>query len=722
MAQQKQNSYKMTTVNEVEKTKPRKSNDRAPELLNPLNDRGKELEKLYAQTLKSLKAEVASELPAIDAAKKQDLVKALREVKAAEDNLKSKRHAWNGAIRNKASDARRDQKLLDEIPAKLAAAQRMLKCAQALQDGDEVKALAIEDANKQLAKCSDPKTVERLKEKVGKNQFFLEQGKKREPQILQEIELAEKAVAEAKANAYRQLGALGVDGLLGSDRFDGKLAAYLVIAEATPTDLARYAQQGPEQEKRIMDFLKNRELMVRMLVADSPYWEKFGPALEIYEAIQKASPRAKEGLLERLALAVAMEHAVPILLNLKEDSGAGQDQFADPVARYLSYEKAFLNGELDPGFKDLSVWDLRMVVDGNEPDEIADWGRRMLRSYRPDIATLDNYAWRYVMSVNTEINYTSTFQKLGWDDPELNNYQNILANGGICGRRAFFGRFILRAFGIPTTARPQKGHAALVHWTPDGWVPCLGGGWGCSNGRIFERYANDLDFLASSQARQNPQAFLRVKRAQWLGDLLGEPRAYGNTLETPEFWYSLAILEQARIIDGLKAKQLDAVGEDLGEAEDSSLGNKGGRAASPTDREITVDAKGVITIPAAACTRPTTSTEAILFMPSNLGGAQLHYSRYGGAETFAYAIDAPKAGKYKLTARLVTPAPRQHLYLSVNGAEEMDIKLPYTIGLWGELDPVEIELKQGKNELSFGRGHYFMRGVTIRDFTLEPVR
>ena len=55
-------------------------------------------------------------------------------------------------------------------------------------------------------------------------------------------------------------------------------------------------------------------------------------------------------------------------------------------------------------------------------------------------------------------------------------------NGGVCGRRAFFGRFILQSFGIPTVARPQTGHASLVHWTPDGWVICLGGGWGSGLG------------------------------------------------------------------------------------------------------------------------------------------------------------------------------------------------------------------------------------------------
>ena len=39
------------------------------------------------------------------------------------------------------------------------------------------------------------------------------------------------------------------------------------------------------------------------------------------------------------------------------------------------------------------------------------------------------------------------------DRSDLHFFQNILMNGGVCGRRAFFGRFMLRAFGVPTTAR-----------------------------------------------------------------------------------------------------------------------------------------------------------------------------------------------------------------------------------------------------------------------------
>ena len=231
----------------------------------------------------------------------------------------------------------------------------------------------------------------------------------------------------------------------------------------------------------------------------------------------------------------------------------------DPVKRYLHYEKALPAGELDPAFKDLSVWDYRMVVDGEEPDEILAWGREMLQNYRPDQVTSADYRWRYVEAVRSDVPYGSQDNK--YDMDELHFFQNILMNGGICGRRAFFGRFILRSFGIPTIARPQNGHAALVHWTPDGWVPCLGAGWG--SGWTKGRYNKDLDFLANTQGRAAGEAFMQVKRAQWIGDVMGEPRVFGFVSGNPEFWYGVSLYTQKGIIEASKAKTLDAVGQDI---------------------------------------------------------------------------------------------------------------------------------------------------------------
>jgi hypothetical protein len=390
----------------------------------------------------------------------------------------------------------------------------------------------------------------------------------------------------------------------------------------------------------------------------------------------------------------------------------------DPVARYLYFEKSYLANELDPGFKDLAVWEYRMAVNGNEPDAVAAWGREMLRNYRPDQISTADYKWRYVKSVKTDVKYGSSEQKN--DLPTLQNYQNIINTGGVCGRRAFFGRYILRCFGIPTVARPQVGHAALAHWTPEGWVINLGAGWGMGKG--INQYPRDVDFLAMTQARKVEATYLHVQRGQWIGDVLGERRAYALTGKgaAPGIWNIAAMCRQRQIIKDAKAKTLEAVGQDIAEANESKEKDVVEKVeVTEADKKIDVAPTGVITIPAVACS-VSTNTPTIVFMKSTLGGLQMHYNRIGGLTPFEYTFEAPQAGKYALSARVVTVSPNQTLLVAPNGAPEpVTLSLPYTIGKWQQSEPVEINLAKGKNVLKFDRPAQY-RGLTIKDFTLTP--
>ncbi len=167
---------------------------------------------------------------------------------------------------------------------------------------------------------------------------------------------------------------------------------------------------------------------------------------------------------------------------------------------------------------------------------------------------------------------------------------------------------------------------------------------------------------------------MQVKRAQWIGDVMGEPRVFGLPLRTiPASGTAWRSTRRRGIIEDAKAKTLAAVGEDIGEANESKEKVEIAKVTmTDEDRKISVDGNGVITIPAAATSKPTKSTGKIIFMDSNLGGKQLHYSRTGGHQEFEYTFDAPAAGKYALTARVVTPSWKQSLLLTVNGAKQAD--------------------------------------------------
>jgi hypothetical protein len=441
--------------------------------------------------------------------------------------------------------------------------------------------------------------------------------------------------------------------------------------------------------------------------------------MEIYQAIRKASPKSSEGVLQRMAVATSLVHAVPMKLS---HSGAHSDGavYIDPVKRYLSYEKAHLNGELDPAFKDLTTWELTMVVDTTDADKTLDWGREMMRSYHPTLMTLNYEDQRYAKIVDAEIQYTSEFVK--HDRRELPRMQNILANGGICGRRAFFGRFVLRAFGVPSTARPEPGHATLAHWSPSGWQAYLGSQWG-SRARIIG-YGRDLNFLASARARENTQEYMQVRRAQWIGAVAGERLVVGiHGGGKPKFWHAAAIIKQDAIADKVAAKVTKPTAKEIKYAFSNTT-------VSADEQKITINSDNIITIPAVATKIPENNTilpawgtiEAVSFAKSNLGGSQLYYSRYGGAQALEYSFDVAKAGKYELTSRVITTYWDMGFLTSINGAEQVAMPLPFTTGNWGTSEPIVIDLKKGTNSLVLSRPLDMRKGIVIRDFQLKPAK
>ena len=198
----------------------------------------------------------------------------------------------------------------------------------------------------------------------------------------------EQAVAAAQAPVKTVLAQLNP--FLTSDKLDAQLVKLVVLAEATPRGLAEFAQQGKEQEALLEKLLADADLMKQMVVAAGASGGKYGQAMQIFTDIQKASPRAKDDILQRFALGTSLEHAVPVGQRNAE-ARTDAPTTVDPVKRYLHFEKAFLAGELDPGFKELSTWDCRFIGNGDEPDEMLAWGREMLRNYHPDhIQTAEN--------------------------------------------------------------------------------------------------------------------------------------------------------------------------------------------------------------------------------------------------------------------------------------------------------------------------------------------
>jgi formylglycine-generating enzyme required for sulfatase activity len=93
----------------------------------------------------------------------------------------------------------------------------------------------------------------------------------------------------------------------------------------------------------------------------------------------------------------------------------------------------------------------------------------------------------------------------------------------------------------------------------------------------------------------------------------------------------------------------------------------------------------------------------------------------GSKSHMEYTIAAPRAGKYLLSARVVTANYNQNINVSVNHNGTKTLTMPFTEGSWQESKPVEITLQNGDNTLAFWRDQPPQYGLAIKEFTLFPI-
>ncbi|MFM2197046.1 MAG: hypothetical protein RLZZ505_478 [Verrucomicrobiota bacterium] len=648
-----------------------------------------DIEEQYSDELGTLKTYVSRSLPLADERKSEALENAREEVLRANLLADAAAKQFGRIDTCKALVAHAKGKWIGGAEKGIATANAALaKATNAAERAAAEKDLASWEANRKEGEKA-----------LAERQAALDAALRDEPRLRKANHEAQAALAKAKENESKAskdlLASLG--SVLTSDAMDAKLAKAVVLTAATPKALGEFAAQGADKAKLLDNLLASPDLMKEMLIAGGANHGQYGRTLEILAAIEKASPMAITSHFKRLALATALEHSKPI-------------ENIDPVKRYLHYEKAYLDGELDPAFKTFTTWEYRHVVNCDAPDEILQWGRTMLRTYRPDHIHNPDYGWRYVSSVRTEVPYGS--QNVQFDKPELHKYQNIIMNGGVCGRRAFFGRFILRSFGIPTWGVTQKAHAALSHWTPKGWVVNLGAGFGSSWWDKDEVPLGGNQFLMETQARAHSAEYIQVLRAQWISRILGEP-AYNERRKVEGGFWSRIALYQSRILAS-SAASLDPLGQELAEANEKKQ-KEASAKVSGEDRKITVNA-GEIYIPAVAQVKSSGKGAAMRSIGS---GMQLHALGGFAAE---YEVTVPVKGKYLLTARVATVQTGQKMLVSKKGgAQPSPMDMPYTFGMWEATDDVELDLAQGKNTISveLAAGS---RGVTIKNFILTSAK
>lgn len=489
------------------------------------------------------------------------------------------------------------------------------------------------------------------------------------------------------------------------------MAKFALLTDVTPERLAGFAQQG-EKEKLLIDGLLNDDnLVVQVMTLGGATGGCYGQAMRNYRAIQETTKRSHEGFFQVWALAVSLQNTGDTYVY--PDTPA-----ADSLVKYyLNYLQAYDDGILDPAFSELggTGWNYRFVFPDSYTLEDIDWIRKVLRNYRPDHTRLE-YRWRYCRIVRSDIPYTSGVDRSGMP-ADLSNIQKFFLEGGICGPRAFVGQISGYAFGIPSRRAPSPGHGAMAHWTPDGWTTVLGPHF------YFCSHINGMppmDFLLASQAQEDPKEFKEALMCEWLGKALAEdaPRDFGSS---GGFWRLLGFYKRQAIVEDQKIKDIGATGEELAESNESSEKEEVEEIEiSEEFKKITVAGDGTITIPVAACRSPKNG-EKIRFMESIDGGMQVHYGLAGRRpELLSYTIEIPQAGRYEFTAHVCSVTMNQEFLLRINRRTLVDVNIPYTKADWMDTEPVVLELKEGRNRISFTQKAP-NKGLSIKMFKLKPV-
>ncbi len=61
------------------------------------------------------------------------------------------------------------------------------------------------------------------------------------------------------------------------------------------------------------------------------------------------------------------------------------------------------------------------------------------------------------------------------------------------------------------------------------------------------------------------------------------------------------------------------------------------------------------------------------------------------------------------------------LLVSANGADPVEMEIPFTSGLWETSEPFLLDLKVGSNTLTFARPEDMRKGFSNNAFILTPV-
>jgi len=481
-----------------------------------------------------------------------------------------------------------------------------------------------------------------------------------------------------------------------------------IVMDATPQGLVDFCQKNEKNGKLIEHLLKEKDLMGQMLGNGGAKGGKYGEAMKIYTKILASFDDDEDKKItkinKKIALAVALELCEPIT---EFDTKVK----VDALERYKHYAEAYKNGELDPAFPNLSPWEMRHVVNCDAKNDQLKWGRDMMMNYCPYVTQITDLKKKYTYILETDV----LMRNPSWTSSPR-TYQQVLSGGGKDGPNAWFGRFILKAFGIPTWGCKQPGRVAFTRWTPEGWEAVNGASWD----ECEWEDVSGIDFKGEVDGRSahtEEEYFAQLVLLECLADVLDGRRGIipedEKTMIHPQrLWRSLSIIQKALMLEPASSESFRREG-------------KGG-VKTNVEKYLEIYEKddpddefknknGKITVPAGA---NHTTYGNVMVIASFSGGKQVNFVGDGNVD-----FDLPDdmdGGTYAVTMDVCTVHLKQSpLYACFDHMEKHPIKIPYTEGEWKKTEPVEMDIEPGQT-MSLIRERPCL-GLAIKKIYLTPV-
>jgi hypothetical protein len=478
-----------------------------------------------------------------------------------------------------------------------------------------------------------------------------------------------------------------------------------ILMHATPEGLAKFCEENKKHEKLIDHLLGAPALMKEMLTNGGAAKGNYGQAMKIYTKILSTFPILDDAFSDmnrKIAMAVALELASPINeFDTKVE--------VNPQKRYTHFSEAYKNGELDPAFPHFSIWEMRHIVNCDAPNDQLKWARDMMMNYSPYITAITDEKKKYLYILDTDV---LTRNPTWTSDPRT--YQQVLSGGGKDAPNAWFGRFILNAFGIPTWGCKQPGRVGMTRWTPAGWEAMLGADWDVCEweGETGIDFKGEVDVRSAHTSEEYFQKLVLLECvAEVLEGRHGEiPEEEKTILHPNRLWRSLAIIQKALMLAPCSPENFERKGRG---GVKTNVEKYLEMYEKDEDDSETKQKGGKVTIPAGAHGY---NDGTMMLITSFSGGKQLNFISSGTVD-----FDLPddiEDKEWNLTLEVCTVHLKQApLMFSVDLGEKISIEVPYTVGEWQKTKPIKVELSGGQAIRFQREGPCF--GIAIKKIILS---